>query len=1004
MAAITARSAAMETANLHTPGRGLQQQQQQQRPQPQSQTSPSSSVPASPTLSNPDMILPDDPYYGHGNSPDSEIDARIRSKFMMWRSAQAAVTATSDLHKMFAVNSAQMGYNQQNTYGSSAPLTSTTPIIYGNGTILSDIGEVTEVESTPGRPSPTRHRGLATHRRNDSIDAVLRSASPVTGQSGLAKRLKPSFTAQKERRMSTESTSTITTITMEDRPAFLADINIDDAASVDDSVFQGDDEESMASSYVEGTIPRDRNLLGVTGGENGERLSTYSTTALSRRAEQILANAKKRLTTMEGNLSRARSSLHYTAPSLSSDGTPSPPQRTASANSRNGGYRSSSANYSGHTRMTSDIAMRNGLPYRISAQRSHSAMGSHGGNPRQSITASKSAEAIRGGWEDDAHRQTYNILTGKTLRPDGTAPDDDESPIHSYHGTSYGSDHSSGSSRDILSTPAPTSQMRDIKDQMKDLKGKISSLREQARVDSIKRRSVQSLRTPSPFTHAQVDQWFTETPSARNSDIFTPESLQRNPWNGEQDSSLDGEHPGSYGHLRGNFDSEDDSYEEGDVSGGFESAIDHFPEPASATAGMHMSQEEDNFDAFTENGDEKFEDAQELDDDQMSIGGESLYHDTVQHQISHEDREDAFDYEHFFLHSAMGALSPQHMDRRGSETSYTSEESVETTRGPITDENTRMNGGGSDSRSSNFHSRSRRGSVNSISTIETFRTAQEGRPRRYHEADDSISEEVYDEYPYEDEYTPDFESAGKRKSASFSAGTGYTRVDSCAHGSRISNIKTSSTGTIRSYRESFQSVHEGGSGPDTQQYHDPNNSNRNSSLSVRRCPISPVTSTHNLEHRPSVSSIGSAGTNRSFPLVPNKQRNRGNTASTVVPAVSIAVSTPESVYLTPDQELRSISSVLLSETASVCEQQQETENQRADSRLTSNSLDNPAALQALMREDKYLVERLVASLGKCVLGLTENGRASAESRMYRRRIDMARKILEGFEGGADGQQ
>lgn len=282
-------AAIMETANLHTPRRGLQQQ----RPQPQSQSSPSSFVAASPTLSNPDMILPDDPYYGRGNSPDSEIDARIRSKFMMWK---GAVTATSDLHKMFAVNSAQLGYDQQNTYGSSAALTPTTPIIYGNGTILSDIGEVTEVESTAGRPSPTRHRGPATHRRNDSIDAVLRSASPVTGQSGLAKRLKPSLTTQKERRMSTESTSTITTITMEDRPAFLADINIDDAASVDDSVFQGDDEESMASSYVEGTIPRDRNRLGVAGSENGDRLSTYSTTALSRRAELILANAKKRLT------------------------------------------------------------------------------------------------------------------------------------------------------------------------------------------------------------------------------------------------------------------------------------------------------------------------------------------------------------------------------------------------------------------------------------------------------------------------------------------------------------------------------------------------------------------------------------------------------------------------------------------------------------------------------------------------------------------------------------
>jgi len=50
-----------------------------------------------------------------------------------------------------------------------------------------------------------------------------------------------------------------------------------------------------------------------------------------------------------------------------------------------------------------------------------------------------------------------------------------------------------------------------------------------------------------------------------------------------------------------------------------------------------------------------------------------------------------------------------------------------------------------------------------------------------------------------------------------------------------------------------------------------------------------------------------------------------------------------------------------------------------------------------LREDKYLVERLVAGLGRCVLGLTESGRASAESRMYRRRIDAARRILEGLE-------
>jgi len=40
-----------------------------------------------------------------------------------------------------------------------------TPIIYGNGTMLSDIGEVTEAESTPGRklPGPAERRNSRQH-------------------------------------------------------------------------------------------------------------------------------------------------------------------------------------------------------------------------------------------------------------------------------------------------------------------------------------------------------------------------------------------------------------------------------------------------------------------------------------------------------------------------------------------------------------------------------------------------------------------------------------------------------------------------------------------------------------------------------------------------------------------------------------------------------------------------------------------------------------------------
>jgi len=111
------------------------------------------------------------------------------------------------------------------------------------------------------------------------------------------------------------------------------------------------------------------------------------------------------------------------------------------------------------------------------------------------------------------------------------------------------------------------------------------------------------------------------------------------------------------------------------------------------------------------------------------------------------------------------------------------------------------------------------------------------------------------------------------------------------------------------------------------------------------------------------------------------------------------------------------------ETANVCEQQQQQHNGhssklRPDSSVSGDSRNpgvsngdlgstaavvTPPALQELLREDKYLVERFMASLGKCVLGLTESGRASAESRMYRRRIDAARKILEGIDPIIDSE-
>lgn len=250
-------------------------------------SAPHSTLPASPTLTNPDMILPD-----YDRSPSPVGLDNPSTHLQMWRNAQVGQALGN-------INTIHNGPQQQ-FHGFSAA-TPTTPIIYGNGTMLSDIGEVTEAESTPGKSSPPSWRpgvfqgpshGL--NADNSEGDAALRS-SPTVGKTvgvvGIKKRAKE-HAAQRERRNSTDSNSTITDD--RERPAAIADF--DDTVSVGDSVFQGDDEESTASSYVDdSSIAHDvaPTRASLASGLNGQK---YSTAQLSRRAEQILANAKKRLT------------------------------------------------------------------------------------------------------------------------------------------------------------------------------------------------------------------------------------------------------------------------------------------------------------------------------------------------------------------------------------------------------------------------------------------------------------------------------------------------------------------------------------------------------------------------------------------------------------------------------------------------------------------------------------------------------------------------------------
>ncbi|CAN8098670.1 unnamed protein product [Discula destructiva] len=508
--------------------------------------------------------------------------------------------------------------------------------------------------------------------------------------------------------------------------------------------------------------------------------------------------------------------------------------------------------------------------------------------------------------------------------------------------------------------------MRDIRDQVNDLKGKITSLREQARADSLKRNSIQNLRTPSPFTHAKIDQWYSNS-LADFEPPSQPQSHDIPSWSRDaatRDSTQRGE-LGAFEHVASaDGGSELEEYE-------FENAdrLDQLsPDPFELE--IARGAEDDSEDMLTEYGDaeepdNEHEEACDDDVDMVSESGDSIYLETVQHHISHEDREDAFDYEHFFLHSAMGTIS-QKVSRRASNASFDSEDSeasVETTR-PFAE-----TGNMNSEQPPRLPSMTRRGSDASVSTTQSFATAEEGllsrQGSRTHLRQEEVEEDDDDEGPGEllPEAFPELQSHSEafvrpetpqREERATLAGLGSpTHTASLAQGQGIMRLDDMNSAVRRPMSS--------------------------------RAMIRP--------HAPSVSSFESTGTTRSFPLV--KRPASKSSGSSGIP-------TPEG--RSSESDGKTTSSILFSGRTS---QHGDATNEEGNHSISLHSTSSTtslieksgttAVLETLPRDDRFLVERLVASLGRCVLGLTENSRASTEARMYRRRIDAARKILEGFE-------
>jgi hypothetical protein len=275
-----------------------------------------------------------------------------------------------------------------------------------------------------------------------------------------------------------------------------------------------------------------------------------------------------------------------------------------------------------------------------------------------------------------------------------------------------------------------------LRDQMNDLKGRISSLKLRAQEDQLRRRSHQSLRGSSPFTNAQ--EWYSGSdthhaevaPVSENAGLgIKTESLARQALFEEEEnrrpqttettvSQQEGEQLVNY------------NTEMPDIIGNGSSSPPHY---------SGMDQDFDDLESYDDEQD--FDDTDEaeflsVNGDVLEPGAESIYEDAVYEMPTtarHEDRVDAFDYEHFFLHSAMGTYSLE-----GRRASVGSDSSTATTR-PVT----AMQVQDDDDMSTvekrvSYHARNP--SSDSVSTVASFATAAEN------QSDDEEENEQMDQF------------------------------------------------------------------------------------------------------------------------------------------------------------------------------------------------------------------------------------------------------------------
>ncbi|TKX23975.1 hypothetical protein C1H76_3913 [Elsinoe australis] len=418
------------------------------------------------------------------------------------------------------------------------------------------------------------------------------------------------------------------------------------------------------------------------------RKRTESSSAeLSRRAELILANAKKRLNLMDQNLKGARA---LTAENL---------QRAASMHAHRSPYtnRYFTSNTSsetpespaglkiGHVRGRSDNTIIHPpvrSPTAIAAEIVHEESEEPTGWAPTPLRASKSQELPQ-------MRSLRSLRSSSRL----------QSTLRESTPISPGTPSSGRGSSDAGSSPATT----ELKHQVQELNRRVSMLRDRTREDSLRRQSFQNLRQPNPLTDAERYQ---NSLSGRTGTANPSQAALISRWSVDssvkrQSTFIPGDSPTSI------YSRPSEHEETKDVKRKSKQTDWRPVEPSKKAELSRFSMDSE---AGISDNEVDVSEVEELIDPGSNTNPIS--------PTAHEDRADAFDYHNFFLHSTLGRAS--HMSDE------TSEGSEDTARGPAMDSLPEESETPEKLRDIERTIHKRFSSIDSLSSDNSFATATEG--------------------------------------------------------------------------------------------------------------------------------------------------------------------------------------------------------------------------------------------------------------------------------------